>query len=88
MAFNFLIKRANDNNLVYQINETEAFFVPIGKNYFTRVRNIGTDYYIEYCDDYKKPLMDSAHVIRRDEKMIEKECAANVIHLVIKHPKN
>jgi hypothetical protein len=83
----FLIPAARINNLIYTIGENEAFFVPVGKNFFTRVRKFGTDYYIEYCDDYRKPLTNTAKVFR-GENVILKECASNIIVFVLSHPEN
>ncbi len=87
MSFEFIIETAKKHNLVYTIYDYEAFFVPMGMNYFTRIRNFGSDYYIEYCDDYRKPLDNKVIVVRRRDNMpIKPEII--IVHHILEHPKN
>ena len=97
MSFELLIDLAKQNDLVYtkgsdltslyQVYDYEVYFVTIGKNYFTRVRNLGTDYYIEYCDDYKKPLNDQVIVVRfHNNSPIPQEQI--IMNHILQHPKN
>jgi hypothetical protein len=87
MSFDFILETAKANNLVYTIEDYEAYFIPIGKNYFTRVRNLETDYYIEYCDDYKKPLDNQVIVVRRrNDTPIGQDVV--IVHHILAHPKN
>lgn len=87
MSFELLIQKAKEQNLVYQVYAYEVYFVPCGRNYFTRVRCIDSDCYIEYCDDYKKPLDDKVIVVRkRDDMPISLETV--IINHILQHPKN
>ena len=87
MSFELLINLAKQNDLVYQVYDYEVYFVPIGKNYFTRVRNLGTDYYIEYCDDYRKPLNDKVIVVRfHNDAPVSQEQV--IMNHILQHPKN
>jgi hypothetical protein len=86
MSFDFLINLAKHNNLVYELYEFEAFFVPIGRNYFTRIRTFDNDFYIEYCDDYKKPLNDLVKVVRINYSSINYDVV--IINHILQHPKN
>lgn len=87
MSFDFIIDYAREKNLTYQVFDFEGFFVPIGRNYFTRVRNLGIDYYIEYCDDYKQPLDDKVIVVRiRKNPPISYDKV--IVNYILQHPKN
>jgi hypothetical protein len=87
MSFDFIIDYAREKNLTYQVFDFEGFFVPIGRNYFTRVRNLGIDYYIEYCDDHKQPLDDNVKVIRiRGNPPISYDKV--IVNYILEHPKN
>jgi hypothetical protein len=82
-----LIKKAEEYKLVFQVYNNEIFFVPISKNYFTRIRKIDTDYYIEYCDDYKNPL-DNTAIVLREQNYPPNMLETGIIHYILKHPKN
>jgi hypothetical protein len=87
MSFELVIQKAKNNKLVYQVYDYEIFLIPIGKNYFTRVRNLGSDYYVEYCDDYRKPLDDKVIVVRvRNDSPID--YATVIVNHILRHPKN
>lgn len=91
MSFDLLLEKSQNsglvNTIVYPTFDHEIYFVPSGRNYFTRVRCFGSDYYIEYCDDYKKPLDDKVIVVRkRDDMVISLETI--IVNHILQHPKN